>query len=99
MIEKLRIEAVSVISTRTRTLFLEILERLSEPVLEVRLRTPREHFGCARRRDYRTHLLARLCGSIFGMGREIGDPGQRRIQFIDGSLDSGADVQSESRRI
>src|SRR4029077_17464815 len=99
MIEKLRIEAVSVISTRTRTLILEILERLSEPVLEIRLRTPCEHFGCARGRDYRKHFLARLCGSIFGMRREIGDSGQRRIQFVDRSLDSSADVQCESRRI
>src|SRR5713226_5309795 len=98
MIEKLRIEAVSVISTRSRTLILEILEGLSEPVFEVRLRMPCEHFGCARRRDYRAHLLARLRGAIFGMSREIGDRCERRIQFVDVGLDSGPDVQCESRR-
>src|ERR1700674_917056 len=99
MIEKLRIEAVSVISTRSRTLILEILEGLLEPSLEVRLRAPSEHFGCARRGNYRTHLLARLRGSVFGMSREIGDPSQGRKQFVHGGLDSGSDVQCESRRI
>src|SRR5713226_2711143 len=98
MIEKLRIEAVSVISTRSDALILEKLEGLLEPVLEFLFRTPSEHFGRARRRNYRSHLFARPRGPILRMSREISDRRESRKQVVHVGLDSGADVERNSRR-
>src|SRR5271163_986871 len=98
MIEKLRIEAASVISTRTVALLLEILEGLFESFGELFFWTPAEFLLGARRRDNRALLLARTPCRVLGLGREIGDARERGIQLVDVGLEAGADVHRDSRR-
>src|SRR5208337_1561657 len=95
IIEKLRIEAASVISTRTGALLLEIFERLFEPVGELFFRTPSKFLFRARRRDDRALLLAGTGRGMLGLGREIGDAREGGIEIVHVSLEAGADVERE----
>src|SRR3984957_18778886 len=98
MIEKLRIEAASVISTRTIALLLEISKSLFESFRELLLGTPAEFLLRARRRDDRSLLFARTLCRMLRLGREIGDAGERRIKVVHVSLDAGTNVHRDSRR-
>src|SRR5215472_18026790 len=97
MIEKLRIEAASVISFLAALVLEEFVGRL-ETVGELLFRPPAEFLGCARGRDDRALLFARTRRCVFGLGREISDARQRGIQIVDVGLDAGADVERDSGR-
>src|SRR5208282_5731736 len=98
IIEKLRIEAASVISTRTGALLLEIFERLFESVRELLFGTPPKLLLRARRRYDGALLLAGTHRRVLRPGREIGDARERGIKIVHVGLDTGADVERDSRR-
>src|ERR1019366_7414959 len=98
MIEKLRIEAASVISTRAGALLLEIFERLFEPVRELFFGTPAKLPLRARRRYDGALLLAGTCRRMLRPRREIGDARERGIKIVHIGLDAGADIERDSRR-
>src|SRR5271156_3830076 len=98
MIEKLRIEAASVISTRTGALLLEIFKGLFESVGELLLGTPSEFLFRARRRYDRALLLTGTRSRVLGLGREIGDGRKRGIKIVHVGLEARADVDRDSRR-
>src|SRR5580704_7894359 len=97
MIEKLRIEAASVISTRTVALLLKIFESLFESLGKLHLGTPAEFLFCARRRDDRSLLFARTFCRVHCFSREIGDARKGRIKVVHVGLDAGANVHRDSR--
>src|ERR1700685_52629 len=98
MIEKLRIEAASVISTRTGALLLEIFEGLFKSVGKLLFGTPAEFYLGTRRRYDGALLFAGTRSRVLGLGREIGDRGNRRIKIVHVGLEAGADVECDSRR-
>src|SRR5208282_5691747 len=98
MIEKLRIEAASVISTRTGALLLEKFERLFESVRELLFGTPAKLPLRARRRYDGALLFAGTRRRVLRLGREIGDSRKRGIEIVHVGLDAGADVERDSRR-
>src|ERR1039458_1082243 len=97
MIEKLRIEAASVISTRAGALLLEIFERLFESVRELLFGTPAKLPLGARRRYDGALLLAGTRRRMLRPRREIGDARERGIKIVHIGLDTGADVERDSR--
>src|ERR1700733_10857552 len=98
MIEKLRIEAASVISIRSVPLLLEIFESLFESFGQLLFGTPSKFLFRACWRYYGALLFAAARRRMLGLGRKIGDASERRVEIVHVGLEAGADVDCESRR-